>query len=129
MGGVAVEYLDIMPGLRHAEAVGGLRHRREVDRDQDKAAVSPPAQPGQHRMFAVVAVDPLEAVAGKILFMQGRRVAIEPVEVGRCRGGACLRERRLAGFLGRGDDERVDDGDRERLQHRLGLAQLHKHVA
>ena len=59
-----------------------LGHRSEIGGDHGKRAVPPPAQPGKHRMLAVVAVDPGEAAGFEILFVQGRQAAIEVVEVG-----------------------------------------------
>ena len=82
VAGVAVQYFDVMAGARHAETVGILWHWGEVDRNNHKTAIAPPAQPGEDGMFAVVAVAPLKTLGSEILLMQGRAIAVEATEVG-----------------------------------------------
>ena len=66
---------DLAPeaGARHADAIVVARHRRHVADDQDgRVARRALAQEGEHRVGAIVADDPAEAVGLAVARMQRR---------------------------------------------------------
>src|SRR6202034_1308213 len=79
---ITVETLLPVAATRSADAEVIARHRREVADDQHHVArVVAFAQEGESARLGVVAVNPFEAIGGKVPLVECRRVAIEAVQV------------------------------------------------
>ena len=59
---------DVFTGQRYAEAIADLWLRRKVGRDDDKASIVPPAQPGEYGVFGVVALLPWFSRAFRVIY-------------------------------------------------------------
>ena len=80
--GIGVEQFPVRPAPRHAQAVAVAHQRGEIDdADDEIVGVGANAPPGQHRVVAVVTVDPGEAMAVAVQLAQRRLFLQQPVEV------------------------------------------------
>ena len=80
--GIGVEPLPPAARGGQADPVALARHRREVaDHQHRRRAGLAVAQPGEHGVLGVVGLDPREAAAVAVALMQGRQLAIDPVQV------------------------------------------------
>ena len=66
--GVGVEDFDVFAGQGYAEAIADLWLRRKVGRDDDKASIVPPGQPGEYGVFGVVALLPWSSRAFGVIY-------------------------------------------------------------
>ncbi|OPZ92587.1 MAG: hypothetical protein BWY73_00731 [candidate division TA06 bacterium ADurb.Bin417] len=81
--GIAVQYLPVSSCLRHPHPVTAPQHRREVAEHQQLfSRFAAQAPEGDHVLAMVLEVDPAEALRRTVQLVEGRFIAINPVEVG-----------------------------------------------
>jgi hypothetical protein len=80
--GVAVQQLFPVAASRNADAVIVPRHRREVESRQEQIlSLVPAAQEEERAVVRVAEVNPLEAVGGKVAFVQRWLGLVEVIQV------------------------------------------------
>ena len=80
MAGVRIQDHAVTPVERHTDAVPVPRDRREVEHHHHVGPAAT-AHEGEHRVLLVVPGQPRKARAVVIVLVQGRHIAVEPIEV------------------------------------------------